>query len=75
MVYRNCEKDCIGIAAKDGIVMVYKLCDENNKQHKVTEKVKSMRDRMGIHLPDKVYEFMREIEMLKMRINDGEYRV
>lgn len=30
---------------------------------------------MGIHLPDKVYELMREIEMLKMRINDGEYRV
>lgn len=27
VVYRNCEKDCIGIAAKDRIVMVYKLCD------------------------------------------------
>lgn len=72
VVYRNCEKDCIGIAAKDGIVMVYKLCDENRRPYKVTDKVKSMRDRMGIHLPDKVYELMKELETLKKRIKSHE---
>lgn len=72
VVVRDCENDCVGIAAKDGVIMIYQLCDENFVQCKVTEKIRSMRDRMGIDVPDTIYELMREIELLKMRLDNSE---
>lgn len=72
IVFRDCKKDCVGVAAKDGVIMIYKLCDEYHKQCKVTEKIRSMRDRLGMCVPDKLYELMREIEALKAGINRDE---
>ena len=72
VVFRDCENDCVGIAAKDGVIMIHSLCDKYHKQYKVTEKIKSMRDRMGMCVPDEVYELMQEIELLKMRIDQNE---
>lgn len=69
VVCRDKEKDCIGVAARDGVIIIYKICDEHYRQYRVTEKIGSMRDRMGMCVPDKIYELMQEIEMLKMRIN------
>lgn len=70
VVYRDCEKDCVGIAAKDGVITVYRLCDEYHGQCRVTEKIKSMRDRLGICVLDKIYELVKEIEEIKMRMNE-----
>lgn len=74
VVVRDCENDCVGIAAKDGVIMIYQLSDENFVQCKVTEKIRSMRDRMGIDVPDTIYELMGEIELLKMRLDNHEQR-
>jgi len=74
VVIRDCENDCVGIAAKDGVIMIYQLSDENHGQCKVTEKIRSMRDRMGIDVPDTIYELMKEIEMLKMRLGNNEQK-
>lgn len=72
IVLRDCEKDCVGVAAEDGVIMIYKLCDEYHKQCRVTEKIRSMRDRLGMSVPDKLYELMQEIEALKAEVNgDG----
>ncbi len=69
VVLRDCEKDCVGIAAKDGVVIIEKLCDSCHRPHKVTEKIRSMRDRMGMCVPDKIYELMKEVEELKKMID------
>lgn len=69
VVSRDCENDCVGIAAKDGIIIVSQLSDENHEQCKVTEKIKSMRDRMGMNVQDKIYELLKVIEQLKEEIN------
>lgn len=74
VVFRDCENDCVGISAKDGVIIICELCDESHKQCKVTEKIRSMRDRMGLCVPDKIYELMKEIEILKMRVNKYESR-
>lgn len=69
VVLRDCENDCVGIAARDGVVMIYEISDEDHKDCRVVEKIRSMRDRMGICVFDKLYELMKEVEMLKVEIN------
>lgn len=72
VVVRDCENDCVGIAAKDGVIMIRKISDENHEQCRVTEKIRSMRDRMGMDIPGKIYELMKEIEFLKEEMSRGE---
>lgn len=72
VVFRDCEKDCVGIAAKDGVIVIYQLCDGEHEQCRVTEKIRSMRDRMGMHVFDRIYELMKEVEELKKRIGKDE---
>lgn len=72
VVFRDPQKDCVGIAAKDGVIVIRKLCDENQTQCRVTETIRSMRDRMGICVQDKIYELMKEIEVLRLKVDkDG----
>lgn len=72
VVFRDCENDCVGIAAEDGVIVIQKLCDESHDYCRVTEKIKSTRDRMGINVPDRIYELTKEIEELKMRLEKNE---
>ena len=74
VVIRDCENDCVGIAAKDGVIMIRKIRDDNHQQCRVTEKIRSMRDRMGMDIPDKIYELMKEIEFLKREIGRDGYQ-
>lgn len=72
IVVRDCVNDCVGIAAKDGVVMVYEICDEDHLECRVTEKIRSMRDRLGICVFDKLHELEKEVELLKMEIGRNE---
>lgn len=72
VVVRDCVNDCVGIAAKDGVVMVYEICDEDHLKCRVTEKIRSMRDRLGICVFDKLHELAKEVELLKMEIGRNE---
>lgn len=72
VVVRDCENDCVGIASKDGVIMIYQLSDENHEPCGVTEKIRSMRDRVGICVSDKIYELMKEVERLKAEIDRDE---
>ena len=72
VVFRDSKKDCAGIATKDGVIIIRKLCDENQTQCRVTEKIRSTRDRMGICVQDKIYELMKEIEALRLRVDKDE---
>jgi len=74
VVVRDCENDCVGIAAKDGVILIRQLCDEDHEPCRVTGKIRSMRDRMGMDVPDKIYELMREIELLKTRLGNHEQK-
>ena len=68
VVSRNCDKDCVGIAARDGVIQIVKICDEHHKECRVTEKIKSMRDRMGMCEQDRIYELAEEIEELRSMV-------
>lgn len=72
VVVRDCENDCVGIASKDGVIMIYQLSDENHEPCRVTEKIRSMRDRVGICVSDKIYELMKEVERLKAEVDRDE---
>lgn len=74
VVIRDRENDCVGIAAKDGVILLRRISNENHEQCGVTEKVRSMRDRMGMDIPGRIYELMKEIEMLKEEIGGNGHR-
>lgn len=74
VVIRDCENDCVGIAAKDGVIMIYQISDENHEQCRVTEKIRSMRDRLGMDISSRIYELMKEVELLRNEVSRGEHR-
>lgn len=74
VVIRDRENDSVGIAAKDGVILIRRISDENHGQCRVTEKIRSMRDRMGMDISDRVYELMKEIAMLKEEMGRNGYR-
>lgn len=74
VVFRDCKEREIGIAAKDGIIVVQKAGTEKKGEIDITEIVKSARDRMGMFVPDQIYELQNEMKKLKDRVEELEKR-
>lgn len=75
IVYRNCEKKEVGVAAKDGVIIIEEASDAEHKVRNVTQLIKSTRDRLGMVVPDSIYELKKEIEELKNKIIDLENKI
>ena len=68
VIYRDYEKGEVGIAAKDGVIILEEVSDEEHITQNAAHLIRSARDRLGMMMQDEIYELRKEINELKCRI-------